>query len=165
LKLIYIAGPLFSLAERRFLESICDQIEASGRKCFLPHRDATQTAGADYIFAADYAALAKAPAMVLWLDGSSVDDGTACELGIYFELWRADPAGRAVLALATDLRLERRHAAGLPMGGTNLFVSGLLAKMEATVCWSTGELIGAVRNLGSLSASLVTPKQYAQAGW
>jgi hypothetical protein len=155
--LIYIAGPLFSLAERRFLESVCAQLEASGRTCFLPHRDAVQSKSADYIFAADYAALADARAMVLWLDGPSVDDGTACELGIYFEMWRADPVSRAVLALATDLRLERRRAAGLPLGGTNLFVSGLLAKMEAAVCWSTSDLIEAAGGLGDSPASRVAP--------
>ncbi len=144
--MIYIAGPLFSIAERQFLESICGQVEKSGLKCFLPHRDARQTAGAEYIFNADYSALTKATAMVLWLDGSVVDDGTACELGIFFEMWRADPGRRNIFALATDIRLERRHSAGLTLGGVNLFIGGLLAKMGATVCWSVPELLVAVKN-------------------
>ena len=36
---IYIAGPLFNAHERNYLELIASELEGSGYKCFLPHRD------------------------------------------------------------------------------------------------------------------------------
>ena len=39
IKKIYIAGPLFNAHERNYLELIASELEGSGYKCFLPHRD------------------------------------------------------------------------------------------------------------------------------
>jgi len=34
--LLYVAGPLFSIAERRFNQQLTDKIEALGYRVFLP---------------------------------------------------------------------------------------------------------------------------------
>ena len=39
IKNIYIAGPLFNVHERRYLEEIVQVLEKNGYQCFLPHRD------------------------------------------------------------------------------------------------------------------------------
>ena len=39
IKNIYIAGPLFNVHERRYLEEIVQVLENHGYQCFLPHRD------------------------------------------------------------------------------------------------------------------------------
>ena len=40
-KNIYIAGPLFNVHEKKYLEEIAAALEGAGYDCFLPHRDQT----------------------------------------------------------------------------------------------------------------------------
>jgi len=40
-KNIYIAGPLFNVHEKKYLEEIAAVLEGAGYDCFLPHRDQT----------------------------------------------------------------------------------------------------------------------------
>ena len=41
IKKIYIAGPLFNIHEKKYLEEIADVLESNDYDCFLPHRDQT----------------------------------------------------------------------------------------------------------------------------
>ena len=41
IKKIYIAGPLFNVHEKKYLEEIAEVLEGNGYDCFLPHRDQT----------------------------------------------------------------------------------------------------------------------------
>ena len=41
IKKIYIAGPLFNIHEKKYLEEIAELLENNGYDCFLPHRDQT----------------------------------------------------------------------------------------------------------------------------
>ena len=41
IKKIYIAGPLFNIHEKKYLEEIADVLEGNDYDCFLPHRDQT----------------------------------------------------------------------------------------------------------------------------
>ena len=51
--------------------------------------------------------------LLAWLDGSSIDDGTACEIGMFAELVERDERRyRGIVGLVTDLRLERRRGRG-----------------------------------------------------
>ena len=36
---IYIAGPLFNVHEKKYLEEIAEVLEGADFDCFLPHRD------------------------------------------------------------------------------------------------------------------------------
>ena len=48
MKLIYVAGPLFSTHERWYLERVAEALEAAGYRTFLPHRDADRVKLASY---------------------------------------------------------------------------------------------------------------------
>ena len=77
----------------------------------------------ELIFEKDYAGLAGANAMVALLDGTQVDDGTACEIGIFYGLLRDDPSKKGIAGFITDSRGLRKaeHDYGL-----NLFVLGVI---------------------------------------
>ena len=84
--------------------------------------------------------------LLAWLDGPVVDDGTACEIGMFAELVAGgDPRYRGIVAIVTDLRLQRRR--GNAVGdGMNLFVIGAIEQV-GRVCWSVDEAVEALREL------------------
>jgi nucleoside 2-deoxyribosyltransferase len=98
---IYLAGPLFTEAERRFNVELADRLGAAGHAVYLPQRDAPAPAGDGYptrIFRANLEGLEAAEALVAVCDGVQVDDGTAWEIG-----W-AYARGVPVYGLRTDPR-------------------------------------------------------------
>lgn len=104
-KLIYLAGPLFSEAERNFLEGVAVRLaEFLGidvlDDIFVPHRDAGELGdhSRPEIFRGDIEALDGAKVVVAWLDGSDVDSGTATEVGYAYA------KGTPVVGLVTDFR-------------------------------------------------------------
>jgi hypothetical protein len=120
--LVYFAGPLFTEYERGFIGDCAERLRAEGFEVFVPHEHALLDAEATAtgIFAADWAGLERADALLALLDGPSVDDGTACEIGVFHGLMRADPARKGIVGLLTDLRGARGG------GGLNLFVRGCI---------------------------------------
>lgn len=100
---IYIAGPLFSTAERSFLESLDREVVARGFRTYLPHRDgglartddSGRTAG---FFQADVHALVQCDCVLAVLSGPDVDSGTAWELGFAYAL------GKPLFGLYDDTR-------------------------------------------------------------
>lgn len=88
---IYVAGPLFTSGDRQFVDELADTLESHGHECFVPHRQDFEPFDAATIFSVDSAGVHDAEAMVAWLDGPMIDDGTACEIGIFTELVRTDP--------------------------------------------------------------------------
>ena len=88
---IYVAGPLFSEAERAWLDTLATALRAAGHECFVPHEESaalTEFTGRS-IYQLDGDGLRSANVLVAWLDGIGVDDGTACEIGIFAELVRS----------------------------------------------------------------------------
>ena len=93
---IYIAGPLFNAHERNYLELIASELEGSGYKCFLPHRDQSgideselegtnmSQGTKDKIFNADLTALREADLTVALITGQDIDSGTAAEIGFTY---------------------------------------------------------------------------------
>jgi nucleoside 2-deoxyribosyltransferase len=141
--IVYLAGPLFSDAERSFLDSCARTLREAGLDCFLPHEQESRGTGptARHLFDLDHdQGLMKANALLAWVDGPMVDDGTACEIGIFWGLMqRGDTWRKGILALATDDRLRRRDAA-LEHGGLNLFLAGLIERAGG-LCWSVSEAL------------------------
>ena len=89
------------------------------------------------------AAAHTADALVAWLDGPMVDDGTAAEIGMFAQMIEQEPGRRrALIGVSTDLRAARRR--GTPGDGVNLFVHGAIATY-GTMCWSVEEAIEALR--------------------
>jgi nucleoside 2-deoxyribosyltransferase len=120
---IYIAGPLFNAHERNYLELIASELEGSGYKCFLPHRDQSgidefelegtnmSQGTKDKIFNADLTALREADLTVALITGQDIDSGTAAEIGFTYA------NNRSIIAITA---YERRFR--------NLFVDGMISK-------------------------------------
>ena len=105
-QLVYVAGPLFSEAERSFLEVMVDKLASvSGldprADFFLPHRDGGELGKGPKrkdIFELDLRQVDSANIVVALLDGQDVDSGTCIELGYAFA------EGKKIFGLLTDFR-------------------------------------------------------------
>jgi len=82
------------------------------------------------IFRRDYEGLSSADAVLALLDGTQTDDGTACEIGIFYGLMREDPTKKGIVGLTTDFRGIIRADHGF---GTNLFVWGVIEECGVLV--------------------------------
>ena len=105
-KAIYIAGPLFSIAEKQFLIKFVDEIATKLNldpinHFFLPHRDAGDLGiinGREDIFKSDLDHLNKAEIVIAVLEGADVDSGTAVEIGYAFA------KNKKIFGFLTDIR-------------------------------------------------------------
>jgi nucleoside 2-deoxyribosyltransferase len=146
---LYVAGPLFSEAERAWLDDLAARLRTEGFDCFVPHENFPELADVtlEEVYRIDSEGLRSSNALVAWLDGPIVDDGTACEIGMFAELVRSGGAHyRGIVAITTDIRLERRRAGNVVGGGMNLFVGGAIASC-GRICHTVDEAIGALREL------------------
>ncbi|MDI6819767.1 MAG: nucleoside 2-deoxyribosyltransferase [Candidatus Hodarchaeaceae archaeon] len=105
---VFIAGPLFSDAEREFNLKVDKHLRKHGFKTFLPQRDVgkldellTREGKRAYrvIFEQDLKGIDRADVVVAILDGPDVDSGTAFEVGYSFA------KGKPVVGLKTDMRV------------------------------------------------------------
>jgi hypothetical protein len=135
---VYLAGPLFTPYERSFIDECAARLRADGIEVFVPHENALAAGdmSAATIFAKDWQGLSEATAVVALLDGPMVDDGTACEIGIFYALMQNDPAKKGIVGLLTDLRGTLGHEGH----GLNLFVLGCIEE-AGTVCGSIDEVV------------------------
>jgi hypothetical protein len=134
---VYLAGPLFTPYERSFIDECAARLRADGIDVFVPHEN-TLAAGdtsASTIFTKDWQGLSDADAVVAVLDGPMVDDGTACEIGIFYALMQSDSTKKGIVGLLTDLRGTRGHEGH----GLNLFVLGCI-QAAGKVCSSIDEV-------------------------
>ena len=146
---LYLAGPLFSEAERSWLDELAARLRAEGFDCFLPHEQFRELADVtvEHVYRIDTEGLRSANALVAWLDGPMVDDGTACEIGMFAELVRSGAEHyRGIVAITTDLRLERRRQQNVVGGGMNLFVGGTIESC-GTIVHTVDEVVAALREL------------------
>src|SRR5215211_6815592 len=111
--LIYLAGPLFSEAERRFNLELAHRLEAIGFEVFLPQRDGVERDRPPYdtmvpeerrqaMFHLDRSRILDADVFLFVLDGRVPDEGACVELGIaYCQKCLQNPE-RFLVALNTD---------------------------------------------------------------
>jgi nucleoside 2-deoxyribosyltransferase len=146
--LIYVAGALFSEAERAWLDVLAARLRAEGLDCFVPHEQFSELTELTprEVYRVDAAGVRGANVLLAWLDGPVIDDGTACEIGMFAQLVASgDPHYRGIVGLVTDLRLQRRR--GNAVGdGLNLFVVGAI-EGAGRICWSVDEAVEALREL------------------
>lgn len=128
IKKIYIAGPLFNVHEKKYLEDIAEVLEGADFDCFLPHRDQTgidpeelknnemSQETKDIIFQTDIEALKGADLIVALVTGQDIDSGTASEIGFMFA------NNKPVLAITAE---ERRYR--------NLFTEGMFTSSVSNV--------------------------------
>jgi nucleoside 2-deoxyribosyltransferase len=146
---VYVAGPLFTPYERGFIDECAAQLRGAGFDVFVPHEhelalDGTVTA--ERIFAKDWTGLSEANAVMALLDGPMIDDGTACEIGIFHALMQSDDSKKGIVGLVTDLRAMRETERELEARGLNLFVVGCIeaggGSIVATLDEAQAELEG-----------------------
>ena len=128
---VYIAGPLFSEAERVFNLRLAEKLEAKGYQVYLPQRDGVESEKAPYnkvpinelqraIFERDRDKLLQADIFLFVLDGRVPDEGACVELGIAYEHKHLLQQDKLLLGLHTDMR------GAFPEGKLNAIISGAL---------------------------------------
>ena len=135
---VYFAGPLFTPYERSFIDECAARLRTEGIEVFVPHENALAAGDTSpsTIFLKDWAGLSGANAVVALLDGPLVDDGTACEIGIFYALMQSDPSKKGIVGLLTDLRSTLGHEGH----GLNLFVEGCI-EAAGQICGSLDEVV------------------------
>jgi predicted amidohydrolase/nucleoside 2-deoxyribosyltransferase len=113
--LIYLAGPLFSEAERRFNLELTRRLETLGFHVFLPQRDGVERDKLSYdamnpeerrhaMFRLDRRRILDSDAFLFVLDGRVPDEGACVELGIvYYQKFLTNPV-KLLVGLHTDTR-------------------------------------------------------------
>ncbi|MGA2124575.1 MAG: nucleoside 2-deoxyribosyltransferase [Xanthobacteraceae bacterium] len=102
---IYLAGPLFSTAEREFNARLAGRLRQLGHEVWLPQESEQRTMSAQQIFAIDVQGIDWAEVVVANMDGPDPDSGTCWECGYAF---RKKP----IIVFRTDFRAvdERKDA-------------------------------------------------------
>ena len=140
IKKIYIAGPLFNIHEKKYLEEIANVLESNGYDCFLPHRDQTgidpeelknnemSQSTKNIIFQTDIKALQESDLIVALVTGQDIDSGTASEIGYMYA------NNKPVIAITAE---ERRYR--------NLFTEGMFTK----IIYDVDQVLNSVRQFDS----------------
>ena len=138
---LYLAGPLFSEAERTFNEELAERLSVLF-DVFLPQRDnlllvdlvsdgVPQREAQERIFHGDIAAVDNATYFLILLDGRAVDEGACFELGYAYS------KGKVCLGLQTDPRrllLDRNN----PM--IDVALSLRFERVDALIHWTEDKL-------------------------
>jgi nucleoside 2-deoxyribosyltransferase len=107
---IYLAGPLFSTAERSFNSELAKLLRDRGNEVWLPQEFEQRTMTPKQIFAKDVEGIDWADVLVANMDGADPDSGTCWECGYAY---RKKP----VIVFRTDFRAGHRLGGDLPAMG------------------------------------------------
>jgi nucleoside 2-deoxyribosyltransferase len=113
--LIYLAGPLFSEAERRFNRRLTARLEEAGFRVFVPQRDGVERSKPPYdqmtremrrraMFDLDKLKIFEADVFLFVLDGRVPDEGACVELGIAYCQKELGGRQKLLVGLRTDVR-------------------------------------------------------------
>ncbi len=100
---IYLAAPLFTLAEKKFNSFIANILKKSFFKVYIPQESGDTSElftkeGHKKIFSQHVKALHECDLVIAIVDGSDADSGTSWEMGYAFAL------GKRIISLRTDFR-------------------------------------------------------------
>jgi len=95
---IYLAGPLFSTAERDFNARLAERLRRAGHEVFLPQESEQRSMTPKQIFASDVAGIDWADVVVANMDGPDPDSGTCWECGYAY-------GRKPVVLFRTDFRV------------------------------------------------------------
>lgn len=95
---IYLAGPLFTSAERYWNERLARLLEAGGLEVWLPQEHEPRELTAQLIFEEDVKGVDWADAVVAIMDGPDPDSGTCWEVGYGYA------KGKLIVLVRTDFR-------------------------------------------------------------
>ena len=120
---LYLAGPLFTQAERHWNVRLAEILTGAGHSVFLPQTEvqAIATLDADAIFRVDVDGVRGADAVVAVVDGADPDSGTSFEVGLAYAL------GIPVVLVRSDFR-----AGGDALPGQRLATVNLMLAQAAT---------------------------------
>jgi nucleoside 2-deoxyribosyltransferase len=135
---LYLAGPLFTAAERAFNEQLAQLLERQGFEVWLPQRHEPRDVSAKGIFEMDVAGLDGADVVVACMDGADPDSGTAWECGYAFA------KGVPIVCYRTDFR---------DAGDAGLSPYNLMLSESATV--RTEQPFAALEELGQRLVELL----------
>ena len=116
---IFLAGPLFTAAEREFNRALCVELTAAEHEVWLPQDNEPREAGAAAIFKKDVEGINWAQVVLANMDGPDPDSGTCWECGYAFA------KKKPVIAFRTDLR----HAEDAAIGRFNLMLEKSATKV------------------------------------
>ncbi len=122
---LYVAGPLFTQAERAWNLQLAAALTAAGHDVFLPQTEvkAIATLHADAIFQIDVDGVRSADCVVAILDGADPDSGTSFECGLAYAL------GIPIVAVRSDFRGGGDALPGQKIATINL----MLAQASAVI--------------------------------
>jgi nucleoside 2-deoxyribosyltransferase len=114
-RLVYLADPLFSKAERRFKLQLTARLEALGFRVFLPQRDGVERETSPYegmtpdqrshaMFSLVRQQILDCDVFLCVLDGRVPDEGACVELGIAYCQKYVQGSGKLLLGIHTDTR-------------------------------------------------------------
>jgi nucleoside 2-deoxyribosyltransferase len=144
-KMIYVAGPIFSSFERKFLEDLIDTLSKELKldakdDFFLSHRDVGDVGlggvGRDKAFFDDLQALDESRIIVAWLDGPDVDSGTAVELGYAYA-----KGDKKIFGLLTDRRRWDQSLEGVSVNNMIWGVCKKKGDIHRTIEGLIGDLV------------------------
>ena len=142
---IYCAGPLFTPYERDYMSYCGRVLREHGIDAFVPHESFepgdSEQSKAKAVFDKDFGAIAASDAILAVINGTEVDDGTACEIGIFYALMQHDPTKKGIVALHEDWRTLDNPGEGK---GLNSFVLGCLRKAGA-ICYTLDDAVAQMR--------------------
>jgi nucleoside 2-deoxyribosyltransferase len=95
---VYLAGPLFTTAEREFNARLADGLRTRGHEVFVPQEHPAPAPTGAAIFRKDLAGLDGSDVVVAIMDGPDPDSGTAWECGYAYA------AGKPVVLFRSDFR-------------------------------------------------------------
>lgn len=148
--MLYLAGPLFSTAERSFNAFLKNELSRYF-DVYLPQEDGalmpsllasghSQNQASQVVFKNDINAIRQADIVLVVLDGRAVDEGASFELGAAYIL------GKPCIGLQTDFRR-------LAPFGNNPMLSGALAKIYPDVDSLMMEAIHLATKVSRISVS------------
>src|SRR2546428_5436297 len=94
---IYLAGPLFTAAERSFNRRLRDLLEGLGYEVWLPQEHEPREKIAKQIFLTDVEGLEQSDVVVANMDGPDPDSGTCWECGYAYKR-------KPIIVYRTDFR-------------------------------------------------------------
>lgn len=139
---IYFAGPLFTPYEREFISKSAVKLREHGIDPFVPHESPKEErpddtrSKAKRCFDNDFGGIHKANAILAIINGTEVDDGTACEIGIFYTLMQTDPTKKGIVALHDDYRTQTSGEGK----GLNAFVLGCI-RDAGVICRTVDEAV------------------------
>lgn len=135
---IYLAGPLFTLAERAFNADLAAQLRKREHEVFLPQEHPTSSG--EEAFSYDVAGLDKCEVIVACMDGPDPDSGTCWEVGYGFAkgkhlvLYRTDFRGADDLTAPYNLMLyvsaNSVIAYDMPKGTVQLLANEISKRLQ-----------------------------------